>query len=59
MACEKLLTKCHVSINDIKASHTIFGLDNAGLREKRVWEKPENVDESVVVIPQDLLSWNS
>lgn len=45
MVCEELINNCPVSLHDIKTAHTIFGPDHAGLREKKVRQKSEHVDE--------------
>jgi hypothetical protein len=53
MVCEKLITNCPITVQDVENANCIFGPDLANLRGKTIRTKPEHVRIEHVQIPQD------
>ncbi len=53
MVCEKLITNCPVTVQDINNANCIFGPDLANLRGKTTMVKLECMRVKIVQIPQD------
>ena len=55
MVCEKLITNCPVTVQDVENASHIFGPDLANLRGKTIRTKPEHVRIEYVQIPWDFV----
>jgi len=55
MVCEKLITNCPVTVQDVENANRIFGPDLANLRGKTIRTKPEHVRIEYVQIPRDFV----
>jgi hypothetical protein len=53
MVCERLITNCPITEQDIENANRIFGPDLANLRGKMIRTKPEHVRIEYVQIPWD------
>ena len=58
MVHANLIDNCPVTPENISHAHQLFGENLAGLREKTVWKKPEQVVTDYVQIPRDLVQMN-
>ena len=55
MVCERLITNCPVTVQDVENANRIFGPDLANLRGKMIRSKPEHVRIEYVQIPWDFV----
>ncbi len=53
MVCERLITNCPVTVQDIENANRIFGPDLVNLRGKTIRTKPEHVHIEYLQIPWD------
>jgi hypothetical protein len=55
MVCERLITNCPVTVQDVENANPIFGLDLTNLRGKAIRTKPEHVRIEYVQISWDFV----
>jgi hypothetical protein len=55
MVCERLITNCPVTVQDVENANRIFSPDLANLRGKMIRTKPEHVRIEYVQIPRDFV----
>ena len=58
MVHANLIANCPVTEKDVSNGYALFGQNLAGLREKRVRQKPEHVEMDYVQIPWRLIETN-